>query len=123
MKSIGKFTLALAGIAMIAPAIAQNSDEMIEEVIVTAQRRAESVQEVPIAVSAYSDDQLRTLQVTEALDMTRLVPNMIGSNNTGLGSANVYSLRALNNTESIATFRSACGQLRGRHLHQPPERQ
>ena len=104
MKSIGKFTLALAGIAMIAPAIAQNSDEMIEEVIVTAQRRAESVQEVPIAVSAYSDDQLRTLQVTEALDMTRLVPNMIGSNNTGLGSANVYSLRALNNTESIATF-------------------
>ena len=77
---------------------------MIEEVIVTAQRRAESVQEVPIAVSAYSDEQLRTLQVTEGLDMTRLVPNLMGSNNTGLGSANVYSLRALNNTESIATF-------------------
>ena len=77
---------------------------MIEEVIVTAQRRAESVQEVPIAVSAYSDEQLRTLQVTEGLDMTRLVPNLMGSNNTGLGSANVYSLRALNNTESIPTF-------------------
>ena len=89
---------------LLSPALAQDGNEMIEEVIVTAQRRAESVQDVPIAVSAFSDEQLRTLQVTEGLDMTRLVPNLMGSNNTGLGSANVYSLRALNNTESIATF-------------------
>lgn len=103
MKSIHKLTSAVIGFALVAPAFAQD-DQMIEEVIVTAQRRAESVQEVPIAVSAYSDEQLRALQVTEGLDMTRLVPNLMGSNNTGLGSANVYSLRALNNTESIATF-------------------
>ena len=103
MKTICRLTSTILGCALAAPLLAQD-DQMIEEVIVTAQRRAESVQEVPIAVSAYSDQQLRTLQVTEALDMTRLVPNLIGSNNTGLGSANVYSLRALNNTESIATF-------------------
>ena len=103
MKSMHKLTSAVIGCALLAPAFAQD-DQMIEEVIVTAQRRAESVQEVPIAVSAYSDEQLRTLQVTEGLDMTRLVPNLMGSNNTGLGSANVYSLRALNNTESIPTF-------------------
>ena len=103
MKSIYKLTSAVIGCALVAPVFAQD-DQMIEEVIVTAQRRAESVQEVPIAVSAYSDEQLRTLQVTEGLDMTRLVPNLMGSNNTGLGSANVYSLRALNNTESIPTF-------------------
>ena len=103
MNSIYKAACALLGAALIAPALAQDN-EMIEEVIVTAQRRAESVQDVPIAVSAYSDLQLRELQVTELLDMTRLVPNLIGSNNTGLGSANVYSLRALNNTESIPTF-------------------
>ena len=103
MKSIHKLISGLIGCALVAPVFAQD-DQMIEEVIVTAQRRAESVQEVPIAVSAYSDEQLRALQVTEGLDMTRLVPNLMGSNNTGLGSANVYSLRALNNTESIATF-------------------
>ena len=103
MKSIYTLISAVISFALVAPAFAQE-DQMIEEVIVTAQRRAESVQEVPIAVSAYSDEQLRTLQVTEGLDMTRLVPNLMGSNNTGLGSANVYSLRALNNTESIATF-------------------
>ena len=104
MKSICRPAAALIGAALIAPAMAQDSNELIEEVIVTAQRRAESVQDVPIAVTAYSDDQLRTLQVTEVLDMTRLVPNLLGHNNTGLGTANLYSLRALNNTESIATF-------------------
>ena len=103
MKSVCKLTYALLGFALIAPAVAQDN-ELIEEVIVTAQRRAESVQDVPIAVSAYSDEQLRTLQVTEVLDMARLVPNLLGHNNTGLGTANLYSLRALNNTESIATF-------------------
>ena len=103
MKSVHKLTCALLGSFLIAPVLAQDN-ELIEEVIVTAQRRAESVQDVPIAVSAYSDQQLRTLQVTEVLDMARLVPNLLGHNNTGLGTANLYSLRALNNTESIATF-------------------
>ena len=103
MKSIYRLTSAVIGCALLAPGFAQD-DQMIEEVIVTAQRRAESVQDVPIAVSAFSDEQLRGLQVTEVLDMARLVPNLLGHNNTGLGTANLYSLRALNNTESIATF-------------------
>ena len=104
MNYFCKSACALIGAALIAPAFAQDSNDLIEEVIVTAQRRAESVQDVPIAVTAYSDDQLRALQVTEVLDVTRLVPNLLGHNNTGLGTANLYSLRALNNTESIATF-------------------
>lgn len=33
----------------------QPSDSAIEEVVVTAQRRAESLQEIPIAVSAFSE--------------------------------------------------------------------
>ncbi|MCK6370298.1 MAG: TonB-dependent receptor [Gammaproteobacteria bacterium] len=83
---------------------AQQSGSVMEEIVVTAQRRAEPLQEVPLAVSAYSGEQLETLQVTQALDMTRLVPNVVGHNNTGLGTANTYSIRGLNNTESIATF-------------------
>ncbi|MEM1413084.1 MAG: TonB-dependent receptor, partial [Pseudomonadota bacterium] len=69
-----------------------------------AQRREQSLQEVPIAISAFSGDQLAEFQVTETLDIARLVPNMVAHNNTGLGSGNTYSIRGLNNTESIATF-------------------
>ena len=77
---------------------------LMEELIINAQRKDEKAQDVPIAVSAYNADQLERLQVVETLDVTKLVPNMIGHNNTGIGSANAYSIRGLNNTESIATF-------------------
>jgi len=76
----------------------------LEEIVVTAQRRSEAIQDVPIAVTALSDTQLTRLNVTETLDLMKLIPNSFGSNNTGLGTANVYSIRGLNNTESIATF-------------------
>jgi len=98
-------TLALGSTSAVqAQEAAAAQQRTLDEVIVTAQRRQETVQEIPIAVSAFSSDQLNRLGVTEALDMTKLVPNFYGSNNTGLGTANVYSIRGLNNTESIATF-------------------
>jgi len=86
------------------PAALPAQSVIMEEIVITAQRREQLLQDVPVAVTAFNAQQLERLQVTETLDITRLVPNFIGQNNTGLGTANVYSIRALNNTESIATF-------------------
>jgi len=79
-------------------------DDSIGEIVVTAQRRAQNLQEVPLAVSAFDAAELERRQITRTLDIVNFVPNMTGHNNTSLGTANTYSLRALNNTESIATF-------------------
>ena len=76
----------------------------IDDIVVTAQRRSESVQNVPIAVSAFSADQLAARGITTPLQLIQYVPNLFGSNNTGLGSANAYYIRGLGNTETIATF-------------------
>ena len=73
-------------------------------IVVTAQRREESVQDVPIAISAFNAAELETRGVTNALEVTQFVPNLVGLNNTGLGTANSYFLRGIGNTESIATF-------------------
>ncbi|OYY72784.1 TonB-dependent receptor [Sphingomonas sp. 28-63-12] len=81
---------------------AQN--DTVGDIVVTAQRRSENIQNVPIAISAFSADQLRASGVSSALDIGQLVPNLIAQNNTGLGSANAYYLRGLGNTETIATF-------------------
>ena len=75
-----------------------------EDIIVTAQRRRESVQTVPIAISAFSSAQLDARGIKSTLDLIQYVPNLFGSNNTGLGSANAYYIRGLGNTETIATF-------------------
>jgi iron complex outermembrane receptor protein len=91
------------GAAAPAPLPAQTTS-ILEEITVTAQRREEQLQDIPLAVTAFNSSQLETLQVDQALDMGRLVPNLVAHNNTGLGTANAYSLRGLNNTESISTF-------------------
>ena len=89
--------------AQAAPAPAAEN-EGVTDIIVTAQRRAENVQDVPIAISAFSSEQLRAQGVSSALEIGQFVPNLVAQNNTGLGSANAYYLRGLGNTETIPTF-------------------
>ena len=76
----------------------------VGDIVVTAQRREQKLQDVPIAISAFSAEQLRAQGVSSALDLGQFVPNLIAQNNTGLGSANAYFLRGLGNTETIPTF-------------------
>ncbi|MEM7281537.1 MAG: TonB-dependent receptor plug domain-containing protein, partial [Pseudomonadota bacterium] len=101
MKVVRSFFIMLTlGLTAASPVLAQSLDE----IVVTAQRRAQSLQEVPVAVSAFSEEDLARIGATETLDIAKVVPNFVAHNNTGLGTANTYSLRGLNNTESIATF-------------------
>ena len=76
----------------------------IEEIIITAERKVASVQDTPIAVSAYGQEQMDILQIENTIDLINVVPNLFGGNNTGLGTANMYYLRGQGNDESISTF-------------------
>ncbi|GAB5489264.1 MAG: TonB-dependent receptor [Parasphingorhabdus sp.] len=110
MKKMLLTTTAFACLSAGAPAFAQSSDgEEAQEgglnvIVVTAQRREESVQDVPIAISAFDAAELETRGISNALEVTQFVPNLVGLNNTGLGTANSYYLRGIGNSESIATF-------------------
>jgi iron complex outermembrane receptor protein len=81
----------------------------VAEILVTAQRREERVQDVPIAISAFTAAELDARGVTSMVALTQTVPNLIGHNNTGLGSANTYFLRGLGSTESLATADAPVG--------------
>ncbi|MHA7819819.1 MAG: TonB-dependent receptor [Erythrobacter sp.] len=102
--------IALGALPTVAAAQDQDQDETVEEergvgsIIVTAQRREESVQDVPIAITAFNAEALETRGIANALEVAAFVPNLVGLNNTGLGTANAYYLRGIGNTESIATF-------------------
>jgi iron complex outermembrane recepter protein len=52
------------------------SDSAIEEIVVTAQRRRENLQDVPITVQAFSAQALDSADVTNAADLARVVPGM-----------------------------------------------
>ena len=108
-------SLAALSIALTQPAMAQvspddssnetaESERGLSTVFVTAQRREESAQDVPIAISAFSAEELENRGIANTLEVTQFVPNLVGLNNTGLGTANAYFLRGIGNSESIATF-------------------
>ena len=103
-------TLALAA----SPVLAQQSPAAtqagtLEEIVVTAQRRTENLQDVPLAVTSFSAKGLEEQQITNTLDIARSVPNFIASNNVGQSSANVYYIRGLGQTQSFPTFEPQVG--------------
>ena len=72
-----------ATLAASSVALAQNATQgedaapaEIEEIVVTAQKREENVQDVPLSVAAFSGDTLLAAGIDSVLDLERLVPNL-----------------------------------------------
>ena len=108
----GKFRLACASSITIAvalwaaPAMAQGASadsDGIEEIVVTAQKRAQSLQDVPMAISAVSGDTLRDAGTIGIDGLANLVPSLATvSNNQPLAQS--YRIRGLGSDPSIPTF-------------------
>ena len=64
-------------LALSAPAFAQSTDSVsLDEVVVTAQKRSENVQNVPLAVSVVTARQLESAGVKEFTDVSRVAPSL-----------------------------------------------
>jgi iron complex outermembrane recepter protein len=89
-KLMCAITAILSGSAGTAWAAAETtSSSGLEEIIVTAQRRSESIQDVPITIQAITGQQLGQLSVTTFDDVIKLLPNVTFSAN-GPGQGNIY---------------------------------
>ena len=73
--------LGAGNVMVMAPVFAQN---VIEEIVVTARKRAENLQDVPAAVSAYSAEQLKDRGIDNIVEIGRLTPNMTVNETNGL---------------------------------------
>src|ERR1700692_4404638 len=80
----------------------------IEEIVVTAQRRAESIQNVPITIQAITGAQLEQLTVSTFDDVIKYLPNVtVGTNGPGQGEIFMRGLSAgVAGNQSTATFAS-----------------
>ena len=70
------------------------SQDVIEEVIVTATKREESIQNIPISIRALGSEELRTLQIRRASEIAQFMPN-IGSRSTTGDSQINYFIRGI----------------------------
>ncbi len=80
----------------------------LEEVMVTAQKRSESLQDVPVAVTAFTGETMKTLGVTNASDLVNVTPGL--ASGTQQGSNRNYFLRGVGTSDVHITAASAVGQ-------------
>src|SRR5690242_8034633 len=74
-------TLATVSAARTAAALAESEatasqEPVLQEIVVTATRREESLQAVPVSITAISGDDLALQRVVAASDLASVVPNM-----------------------------------------------
>ena len=80
----------------------------LEEIVVTAQKRSESLQDVPIAVTAFTGESMETLGITNASDLVDVTPGFAAG--TQQGSNRNYFLRGVGTSDVHITAASAVGQ-------------
>lgn len=74
--------LTTALLTLSSPALTQEDSEpdtglQIEEVLVTAQKRAENIRDVPISITALGDDFIDDAAITDVGELSQFVPNMV----------------------------------------------
>ncbi|WP_317928471.1 TonB-dependent receptor [Halioxenophilus sp. WMMB6] len=86
---------AVIGVQTIPSVSANDSSRFtIEEVVVTAQRREESIQDVPLAISALSSETLKNAGITNSTQLSTVVPNLSVNSSFGNTQPN-FSLRGV----------------------------
>ena len=77
------------------------SAALLEEVIVTAQKRQQDAQDVGIAISSFSNAQMRSLGVTDAADLADLTSGV--TINMEYGTAPLFAIRGVSVNDFAAT--------------------
>jgi iron complex outermembrane recepter protein len=92
-----------------AAAEAGSASDGLAEIVVTARRRAENLQDVPVAVTALSADVLQQQAVTSLSDLGAFVPNMkISADRATSSTINVY-IRGVGQSDPLWGFEPGVG--------------
>jgi iron complex outermembrane receptor protein len=83
------------------PVIAQE-DNRLEEVIVTAQKREQSIQDVSVSITAFSSAAIRELGISRTRDLARFTPGLVMNASAGGEADPIFTLRGvgMNDTQS-----------------------
>ncbi len=91
------------------PAAAQAPVAALDEVVVTAQKRTENVQDVPISISAFSAEYLERLQSERIGDALDFAPNVPRSSGPTGGADGFFFIRGVGQVDNSATVDPGVG--------------
>lgn len=82
---------------------AASEGDAIAEIIVTAQKRTQSVQEVPLSLVAFGGDDLRRMQANDVATIAEHVPNVVATTSANLPA---FTIRGIGLNEFASNFDS-----------------
>ena len=98
----GIVTGVASALCILTPVYAAAQSALLEEIVVTAQKREQSLQDVGVSVTAFSGDQLSELGFTKAIDVVSQTPGLEVSG-AGGGTINTYSIRGVTQNDFAAS--------------------
>ena len=116
VRSIGVVIAAIATVVVTTAAVAQTSNasssteeaqNAIEEITVTAQRREQSLSDVPMAITAFSAEDLRENSVVRPADLMKITPGLSGREVEGAFIA--YAIRGITSNVTTIDAESSVG--------------
>ena len=106
-------SIAIPGLAVSAPVLAQSAmadeGEGGDEIIVTARRREENLQDVPIAVSAFSGEALEMRGAIDLTDIGNITPNTTLETSRGSNSTLSAFIRGIGQQDPVSGFEPGVG--------------
>jgi iron complex outermembrane receptor protein len=103
-KVLAGMSLSLLATGYSGVSVAQASGFTLEEVVVTARKRAENLQEVPIAVTALGEDTIERAGIERADDYISLIPNVTLVDTANVGDTQVSIRGIVSTRDAESTF-------------------
>lgn len=102
--------IASAGTGVFSPSLTAQSDVItLEEIVVTAQRREQNLQEVPIAVTAFSAAELEEKGIVTLADIEKSSPNTQMRESRGTNSTLTAFIRGIGQQDPLWGFEPGIG--------------
>ena len=90
----GRMWASVATVLLVGHAASVGAQVPLEEIVVTAQKREQSIQDVGIAITAFTNEQIRSLGFTQSVDITRLTPG-VSTSGSAAGQVSQISIRGV----------------------------
>lgn len=97
------------GMALAHPAHGQESSPQLEEIVVTAQKREQSLQNLSLAVSAFTADMLDAKGIANVTDLARSTPSLILLPQNSGNTAFAVQMRGVSQADTVITADSPVG--------------
>lgn len=100
--------LAISALAVHATEALAEKSPALEEVVVSARKQSELIQDVPVAVSAVTADQIAAAGVRDIADLSTLVPSLAVTSNSNPFTSS-FKIRRIGNEGNIPDFEPDTG--------------